>query len=85
MGRHSPPATWILPLLVALCSPVACTGPGANRPTCPESRHVRCLTPLVCSHDDKRDCDVCACEPPVGAEPATLHPPPPQVRADPIR
>lgn len=57
--------SWIL-FATGLC---ACTGPGTKRPTCPESREVRCLTEMVCAHDDKRDCDVCACAPPAGGNP----------------
>ena len=86
MGRPTLGATVFLPLAVVLFVATACTGPGANRPTCPESREVRCLTPVVCSHDAKRDCDVCACEAPVGNDmSAPARQEPPQSRPEPIR
>lgn len=40
----------------------SCAGPSSNQVVCPESRHVRCITPLICEPDTARGCDVCICE-----------------------
>jgi len=82
--------TWkapsILPSMVVVLYAIGCTGPGSGRPTCPESRDVRCLTNMVCSHDNQRDCDVCTCEAPVGEHTRTpMHQGTPQESPDPIR
>jgi hypothetical protein len=47
---------------------------------------VRCLTNMVCSHDNQRDCDVCTCEAPVGEHTRTpMHQGTPQESPDPVR
>jgi hypothetical protein len=39
-----------------------CAGSQFERPQCPESRSLGCLTEPVCHYDTGRDCQVCACE-----------------------
>lgn len=41
---------------------------------CAESVQMRCLTPLECSYDASRGCEVCACAPPPYVRPEETHP-----------
>lgn len=41
---------------------------------CPESRTLRCITPLECSLDDARGCRVCQCAAAGQVAPATPNP-----------
>jgi len=50
--------------VLALVLGAACAGPRANQNVCPESRNVRCLTPMRCELDTRRGCDICVCDSP---------------------
>lgn len=46
----------------------ACAHAKDDATVCPEYRHVRCLSDLVCSTDKERSCRVCRCESALGNE-----------------
>ncbi len=51
-------------LVLAFAITAGCARPLKNQPVCPESRSVRCMTPLVCAYDAKRGCEICRCDAP---------------------
>jgi hypothetical protein len=48
-------------LLLGLAG-AACAGVKARETVCPEYRDLRCLSPVVCTLDRARGCEVCRCE-----------------------
>ena len=59
---------------LALCAMLlpACAHTTTTR--CAESVRTRCLTPLECSYDEARGCEVCACAPPPYVRPEQTRP-----------
>ncbi len=49
-------------LLLLLPALLACATVKDDKTVCPESRNVRCATPIRCAMDQSRGCQVCRCE-----------------------
>ena len=66
--------TRVLAILLGAAALSGCAGHLNDTSMCPESRTLRCITPLECSLDDARGCRVCQCAPAGGADPYAPNP-----------